>query len=217
MDVTWSITEDKSTTTVHRRRADERQRIGAHAPVRIVHIARGHLHDDDVVPHPPVDGVVPRAANELVVARQPGEGVGAAGAGEDIVKRIADAGDRTPRQLQILHIGGEGVVEGGHRGVGARVQRFAHHVGQGVHNKPVVPGAPDQRIVAAPAIQGVVARAPVQDVVAAGAGQHVVAGVAGEGEPATELERVHVERGRAGREPRRIGDHHALYPRDARR
>ncbi len=81
----------------------------------------------------------------------------------------------------------------------------------------VVARPANEGVVAGSAVQGIVARAPVQGVVPAGAGQHVVARVAGEGKPGTECRRVHVQRRRAGRQPCRIGDHHALYPRDARR
>ncbi len=88
-------------------------------------------------------------------------------------------------------------------------------------DEPVVPGAPDQRYPdPPPPIQRIVARAPIQGVVPAHDSAEVstcVARVAGEGKPGTECRRVHVQRRRAGRQPCRIGDHHALHPRDARR
>ena len=91
-------------------------------------------------------------------ARQSGQQIVPAIAGEAVIKRIAGAVQvGTPRQLQVLEVGPQRVGQGGAYRVGARVQCFGDHVGGQVHHIDVVTQAPGHVVGAGLAIDAVVA------------------------------------------------------------
>ena len=115
------------------------------------------------------ESVVAAAASERVVAALAVERVVASVAGDDVGVAVAGTVDvAAASQRQVLDIGAERVADRRLHRVGARVERFRHHVAGVVDDVGVVAGAADHGVGAGPAVERVVARAAVDQVAAAG-------------------------------------------------
>jgi hypothetical protein len=100
------------------------------------------------------------------------------GAERHIVEGLGIAGGVSERQ--VLDIGAERVADRRLHRVGARIERFRHHVADVVDDVGVVADAADHRVGTHAAAEGIVAGAAGERVGAGIAGERIVAGAAGD-------------------------------------
>ena len=155
----------------------------------------GIVHDEGVVAGAANEGVDPTAAVERIVAFAAGERTRRRVADDEVVRRVARAGDGgAAREDEVLEIVGEGPGDGGEDAVAALIGLFRQRLARAVHVVGIVAGATHEGVDAGAAGHHVVASAAEQKVHADAAREGVALGGADEHQARGGLhmaERVH--------------------------